>query len=402
MDIVELLSILTLLSFGFLFYTYVGYPGLLWLLSKLVTRPEQPAAPPAEWPAVSILISAYNEEHAIGARIENLLKLDYPKDRVEILIGSDGSGDRTAEIVASYPGVRLLNFGQRRGKASVVNDLVATARNEIVVLTDANTFFRPDAVRELVRALWRHPFGSVAVGRLELKSAADKGNLDGAYWRYETWIKTLESRFGSLLGANGAIYAFRRDRYRPVPPAAIVDDFLIPMLMRRDCGDRIFFVPAARAWEDSPEEVKDEFRRRVRIGAGDFQALKWTWPLLLPSYGMIALIYFSHKVLRWLGPWFLLAGLIGTLMLLDEPLFEILFAGQVLFYALALAGAALRPLPAVGRLAVAARYFVILNAGLLLGLVRLSLGAARPTWATAPRKTPDMDGRRLHAKASVK
>ncbi|HKA31940.1 MAG TPA: glycosyltransferase family 2 protein, partial [Candidatus Binatia bacterium] len=386
MDTIEFLSILTLLSFGFLFYTYVGYPGLLWLLSKLARRPEQPHAAPTAWPAVSILISAYNEEHAIGARIENLLKLDYPKDRVEILIGSDGSNDRTAEIVAAYPGVRLLKFAQRRGKASVLNDLVAAARNEIVVFTDANTFFRPDAVRELVQALWRHPFGSVAVGRLELRSAADKGNLDGAYWRYESWIKTLESRFGSLLGANGAIYAFRRDRYRPVPPAAIVDDFLIPMLMRRDYGDRIFFVPAARAWEDSPEEVKHEFRRRVRIGAGDFQALKWTWQLLLPSYGMIALIYFSHKVLRWLGPWFLLAGLIGSLMLLNDPLFEILLAGQLLFYTLALAGAALRPLPAVGRLAVAARYFVILNVGLLLGLVRLSLGAARPTWSTAPRK----------------
>ncbi|HEY6199476.1 MAG TPA: glycosyltransferase family 2 protein [Candidatus Binatia bacterium] len=402
MDIAQFFTFLTLLSFGFLFYTYVGYPGLLWLLSKLAGRPEHPPGAPAEWPAVSILISAYNEEHAIRARIENLLKLDYPKDRVEIIIGSDGSGDRTAEIAASYPGVRLFNFAQRRGKASVLNDLVAAARNEIAIFTDANTFFRPDAVRELVQALWRYPFGSVVVGRLELRSAADKGNLDGAYWRYETWIKTLESRFGSLLGANGAIYAFRRDRYRPIPPSAIVDDFLIPMLMRRDCGDRIFFVPAARAWEESPEEVKDEFRRRVRIGAGDFQALKWTWQLLLPSYGMIALIYFSHKVLRWLGPWFLLAGLIGTLMLLDEPLFEILLAGQLLFYALALAGAALRPLPAVGRLAVAARYFVILNAGLLLGLVRLSLGAARPTWATAPRKALDMEGRRLHAKASAK
>jgi len=401
MDITNFFTFVTLLSFGFLFYTYVGYPGLLWILSKLARRPELPPVVPTEWPAVSILISAYNEEHAIGARIENLLKLDYPRDRVEILVGSDGSNDRTAEIVAAYP-VRLINFAQRRGKASVINDLVAAARNEIVVFTDANTFFRPDAVRELMQALWRYPFGSVVVGRLELRSAADNGNLDGAYWRYETWIKTLESRFGSLLGANGAIYAFRRDRYRPVPSAAIVDDFLIPMLMRRDCGDRTFFVPAARAWEESPEEVKDEFRRRVRIGTGDFQALKWTWPLLLPSYGMIALIYFSHKVLRWLGPWFLLAGLIGTLTLLDEPLFEILLAAQLLFYALALAGAALRPLPAIGRLAVAARYFVILNAGLLLGLVRLSLGAARPTWATAPRKTLDMESRRLQAKASAK
>src|ERR1043165_6528988 len=124
MDIAQFFTFLTLLSFGFLFSTYVGYPGLLWLLSKLAGRPEHPPGAPAEWPAVSILISAYNEEHAIRARIENLLKLDYPKDRVEIIIGSDGSGDRTAEIAASYPGVRLFNFAQRRGKASVRKELV--------------------------------------------------------------------------------------------------------------------------------------------------------------------------------------------------------------------------------------------------------------------------------------
>jgi cellulose synthase/poly-beta-1,6-N-acetylglucosamine synthase-like glycosyltransferase len=401
-DTAQFLDCLTLLSFGLLFYTYVGYPALLWLLSKLAGKPEQSSSSPPEWPAVSILISAYNEERVIRARIENLFQLDYPKDRIEILVGSDGSTDRTAAIVASYPRVRLLDFAQRRGKASVLNDLVAAARNEIVVLTDANTYFRRDAVRELVQALWRYPFGSVVVGRLDLKSSADKGNLDGAYWRYETWIKTLESRFGSLLGANGAIYAFRRDRYKRVPSEAIVDDFLIPMLMRRDCGDRIFFVPAARAWEESPEEVKHEFRRRVRIGAGDFQALRWTWSLLLPTYGMIALIYFSHKVLRWLGPWFLLAGLIGTVMLTDEPLFQVLLVGQVIFYLLAIAGKTLRRLPAIGGLAVAARYFVILNAGLFVGLVKLSLGAARPTWATAPRKTLDMEGRQLHAKVSAK
>ncbi len=396
MDTAQLVYWLTLLSFGFLCYTYAGYPGLLWVLSKIARPPERPAQVVCEWPTVSVLISAYNEEHAIGARIENLRQLDYPQDRIEILIGSDGSSDRTAEIVASYPGVRLLAFAQRRGKASVLNDLVAAARNEIVVLTDANTYFRRDAVRQLVNALYRYPFGSIVVGRLELKSAAENGNLDGAYWRYETWIKTLESRFGCLLGANGAIYAFRRDRYRPIPPAAIVDDFLIPMMMRRDSGDRIFFVPEARAWEDSPDEVKHEFRRRVRIGSGDFQALKWTWRLLLPSCGMIALIYFSHKVLRWLGPWFMLAGLVGSLLLIDDPLFECLLGAQAVFYFLASAGALLRPLPAVGKLAVAARYFVILNAGLLLGLLRLSLGAARPTWATAPRKGLQMEGRRSY------
>lgn len=387
----ELLSIVvTLSALGLLLYTYAGYPALLWLLSRRKsTAAGAPPVEPREWPAVSIVVSAYNEEQAIGERIENLLALDYPAGRVEILVGSDGSSDRTAAIVESYRarGVGLFDFAKRRGKASVLNDLVPRARNGIVILTDANTFFRADAVRELVRALGRRPYGSVAVGRLDLRSRSEKGNLDGAYWRYETWIKTMESRSGSLLGANGAIYAFRRERFRPLPPEAIVDDFLIPMLMRLYSGDRIFLVPEAAAWEKSPDEVRDEFRRRVRIGAGDFQALKWTWRLLLPWHGMVALAYFSHKVLRWLGPWFMLAALAGNILLLGDPFFNMLFLAQLSFYVLALGGGRLGPLPAVGRPAVAAHYFLILNAGLFLGLARLAVGAARPTWATAPRKS---------------
>ena len=392
MEIARLFYWTTLGSFALLFYTYVGYPAMLWFLSRLASKSEDSNYLSVERPDVSILVSAYNEEQAIAERIENLLKIDYPPERVEILIGSDGSTDRTAEIVKSYPRVRLLAFPERRGKASVLNDLMAEARSAIVVLTDANTYFRSDAVQQLVRALCRHPHGSVVVGCLELRSPFEKGNLDGAYWRYETWIKTLESQFGSLLGANGAIYAFRRDRYQPLPREAIVDDFLIPMLMRLRFGDRIFFVPEARASERSPEQVRDEFRRRVRIGAGDFQALKWTWRLLLPWKGMIALTYFSHKALRWLGPWLMLAGLIGNLALLDDPFFRWLLVAQSAFYALALGGALLRPLPAVGRLATAARYFVVLNAGLFCGLMRLIAGAARPTWGAAPRKALDVDG----------
>ena len=392
MESQSLCSAVTIIAFALLFYTYFGYPVALWALTRLMrSNPDSPQEA-VEWPTVSILISAYNEEAIIAERVENLLALDYPSERLEILIGSDGSADRTADIVKSYSQVRLLSFSQRRGKASVLNDLVAAARGDIVVLTDANTFFASDAVRRLVHTLLRRPYGSVAVGQLELRSPSERGNLDGSYWRFETWIKTLESRVGSLLGANGAIYAFRRERYQPLPPEAIVDDFLIPMLMRLRFGDRIFFVPEARAWERSPDEVVDEFRRRVRIGAGDFQALKWTWQLLLPWKGMIALTYFSHKVLRWLGPWFMLSALVGSLVLIGKPIFTVLLIAQLVFYGLALVGKLLRPLPAVGRLASAARYFVVLNAGLFCGLLRLVSGAARPTWTAAPRKALDVEG----------
>ncbi len=388
MDYASLFALLMFVCFGLLFYTYVGYPLVLWAASRWARAKERPAADPAEWPKVSVLISAYNEENAIGERIRNLLSLDYPKDRVEILVGSDGSTDGTCALVASYAasGVRLLAFDERRGKASVVNDLVAAARSEIVILTDANTFFQPDAVRELVRAMRRYPSNPVVVGRLDLRAPSEKGNHDGAYWRYETWIKTLESRFGSLLGANGAIYAFRRERYRPLPREAIVDDFLVPMLMRLDHGDRIYFVPEARAWEKSPEEVRDEFRRHARIGAGNFQALRWTWRLLLPWKGTVALAYFSHKVLRWVGPWLMLIGFLANLRLLYIPFFALLFLGQIMLYELAFGALLLRRVPVVGRAASALRYFLVLNIALLIGLGRCILRIERPFWSTAPRR----------------
>lgn len=388
MNIETLFALITLTTIGLLFYTYAGYPALLWLLSLVKRRDESWKADPIEWPEVSILISAYNEEHVIAERIQNLLFLDYPRERLEIVVGSDGSTDRTREIVKRYQsqGVRLIAFKQRRGKASVLNDLIFLARGEISVLTDANTFFQPDAVRELVRALSRHPFACAVVGCLDLRSSSTGGNLDGAYWRYETWIKTLESRFGALLGANGAIYAFRREQYQSLPKEAIVDDFLIPMLMRLRLGGKVFFVPSARAWESSPERVKDEFRRRVRIGAGDLQALTWTWPLLLPWKGMVALAYFSHKVLRWFGPWFMLFGFAANLWLLGRPIFQLLFLGQFLFYTLGLGAGLFRRVPLLGRAAVGARYFLVLNTGLLLGSARFFLGAAQPTWNTTPRR----------------
>ena len=388
MDRDALFISITLTSLGLLFYTYAGYPALLWLLNWIW----RPAAPhpdePPEWPTVSIILSAYNEEAVIGERMRNLLALDYSWDQLEILVGSDGSTDRTCEIVNEYQaaGLRLIPFEKRRGKASVLNDLVSQARGDIMVLTDANTFFHRDAVRELIRGLWRHPSACAVVGRVDLHSTLSTGNLDSLYWRYETFIKVLESRFGTVLGANGPIYAFRRERYQPLPQEAIVDDFLIPMLIRLCSGGQVFFVPTARAWETSPERVRDEFRRRVRIGAGDLQALLWTWQLLLPWKGMVAVAYLSHKVLRWLGPWFLLTGFVANLWLLDSYFFQVLFVGQLLVYGLGIGATVVHHVPILGKAATGARYFLVLNAALLLGCMRFVLGVARPTWNSTPRR----------------
>jgi len=389
MSIAPLPAFLVFASLGLVLYTYAGYPALLWLLARLLpSREADRGATAPRWPDVSVLLSAYNEELSIETRIRNLLELDYPAERLEILVGSDGSTDRTEEIVRRWESdrLRLVAFAGRRGKASVVNDLVSRARGEIVVLTDANTFFQPDAVRELVRAFGRHPSACAVIGQVEYRTSAASGNLDGMYMRYDAWLQTLESRFGCVLGAHGAIYAFPRSRYRPIPAGTIIDDFQIPLRMRLHGGGHVFCAPAAKAWERSPERVRDEFRRRVRFGAGGLQALLSTWPLLLPWQGMVALAYVSHKVLRWFGPWLILVGWGANLWLLGVPFFRMLFLSQLAGCGLALLAPWVRRVPVVGRGAAALRYFLVLNAALLLGFVQFARGAAGPSWSRTPRQ----------------
>ena len=374
-------------SLGLLLYSYIGYPILLWMFSLFRGGPSAVQRDVTSWPHVSIVISAHNEESVIGRRIDNLLRLDYPPDRLEVLIGSDGSTDRTSRIIRRYrtAGILLHDFSVRRGKANVLNDLVARARGEYVVFTDANTFFDAQAVKELIQGFRLYPSACAVVGRLEFRSAAGTANPDSVYWRYETVLKKLESRFGTVLGANGAIYAIERARFRPLPAGTIVDDFLIPMLMRLEAGGSVVFRASATAWETLPETIRDEFRRRVRIGAGDVHALGHTWRLLLPRQGLLALSYWSHKVLRWMGPWLLIVMFVSNVFLVDRQWALALLWAQVSVYALGLAAPLLRAVPFLGRAANGAWYFMVLNVALLMGTIKFLSGRAAPVWKATPR-----------------
>ena len=197
-------------------------------------------------------------------------------------------------------------------------------------------------------------------------------------------METLESRFGWILNHNGAIYAFRREGYQPIPEGTIVDDLMIPMMMRLHRGGRVFMAPTAQAWERASAGIGNEFHRRVRIGAGNLHALLWTWPLLLPWNGT-GPAYFSHKFLRWCAPVLLLVGFGANLALLGVPFFRLLFFGQLACYGLALLAPLLRRVSMVGLVAAALRFFFVMNAALLLGFIQFALGAARPFWAATSR-----------------
>ena len=387
---------LALLGIALPAYAYVGYPILLFVLAALVqtgrdvcyllSRAERRRRSNRR-PRVSIILAAYNEEHVLDHTLRNVLALDYPRDLVEIIIGSDGSTDGTVEIARRYEpeGVRVSAFRERRGKIAVINACAAQAKGDILVFSDANTLLRPDAVSKLVRHFDAPTVGAVC-GELHLVTADGRLSNESLYWRYEMGLKMLESRLDSVLGANGAIYAVRKELFPSLPGNLITDDFIIPMKVRAK-HFRVAYDPEAVAEEDAPVGVADEFRRRMRIGAGNWQALWHCRRLLLPWMGFVSFAFWSHKVLRWLTPFLLPVGLFGSLLLLAEPVWQVLFGLQVVFYGAAALGCALGRLRVpVGPLKMP-YYFLALNSALAIGLLRGALGVQRAAWKRTARKT---------------
>lgn len=387
-------------------FAYVLYPLLILIFACLFGRkpsrvaPQQPlggsSLPAAQdesrdaaLPTLSLLIAAHNEEADIEARLLNALALDYPVGKLEIVIASDGSTDGTNDIVRRYAdrGVRLLAYSLNQGKASVLDKSVPRLTGQIVILSDANTHMEPDAARRL--ASWfSDPDVGVVCGRLVLTDTRTGKNVDGLYWKYETFLKKCESRLGALLGSNGAIYAIRKELFPGVSPGTIIDDFVIPLEAKRRSGCRIVYDTRAVAHEETAPTMRAEFRRRVRIGAGGFQSIGMLWPLLLPTNGWVAFTFLSHKVLRWACPFFLLGMLVANVLLLGDPLYNWMLAAQAGFYLLAAVGNRLPARPQCLRYLRLPTMFVSMNAALFLGFFRWLLGRQGGTWKRTER-TPE-------------
>lgn len=373
-------------AWGLIFYTYCVFP----LLLALFARRRRKSFPPlrelkeAELPRVAMIVAAYNEERDLPAKLENTAQLNYPRDRFELVVGSDGSSDGTAAQLraARLPGLKAFLFTERRGKVSVLNDLIRQTDAEIVVMSDANTMFAPDAVRRLV-----HYFQDPRVGCVsgELLLEQDGGvSGEGLYWRYEGWIKRNESRLGFLVGCNGGIFAMRRALYEPLPPTTLVEDFVMTVrLVER--GYQVLFEPEARATEPACPTARAEMVRKVRIGAGGFQALGLTWGLLHPRHGLRAFAYLGHKVLRWLVPLFLLCALSANLALLAHPFYRLLLAGQLLAAGVAAWAYNARPGSQLPRWTRPISYFYLMNYALLCGFFRFLFRTQRVTWERLAR-----------------
>ncbi len=334
------------ISVGLIGYTYAGYPVVLLLLASAQQirrdlslvwgtdrrkRIDEPFLP-----AVSLVFAAYNEAAVIAGKMRNCSEIDYPAGKVEILVGCDGCSDDTAVLARQtvLPNATVCEYTGRSGKPAVLNRLVAAASGEIVVFSVANTMFEPEAIRALVRHFADRRVGCVC-GELRLRKPESGAQQEGLYWRYEGVLKFFESRLNMLVGANGGIFAIRCKLFEPLPAKAIVDDFVTAMEVRKKNYAVVFDWEAA-GYETAASSVREEFVRRVRIGAGNFHALRMTWRLLLPTAGRIAFSYWSHKVLRWLVPFALLTAFGAAAGLSRQP-----FYGACALAGLMLAAAAL-------------------------------------------------------------
>src|ERR1700689_3799841 len=366
------------ISAGFAVYVYIGYPILLWALQAVFRS--APGRQPVE-PSVSLLVAAYNEAEVIADKIQNSLALDYPADKLEIIVASDGSKDATAEIVRPFAvrengRVRLLDFKQNRGKMAVLNDAVSELRRDVVAFSDASSMLAPDSLRILVQSFNDPRVGAASgVYRLLKKDQARLGSQKDLYWKNETFLKVQEAKLGAFTGAHGSLYAIRRALY-PFPSAnGLNDDFTIPMrILER--GYRVAYEPAAVAYEEAHE--MEGFSRRVRITAGNIQQLREIKNLISPPRPFVLFCLLSHKTGRLLVPLFMLLALVANIALRGEAPYDWLLLGQGLFYGLAVLGAMVNLKPKVLRLPY---YFSMINSALFAWVYQaLRRGRAIPSW----------------------
>ena len=361
-----------------LVHCYLLFPMTLPFVSEIFKRRKTLEKGQMELPSVSILISAYNEEAVIERKIQNILELDYPKDKLEVLIGDDGSVDRTAEIVARYAdqGITLVKAPKNAGKAAMLNRLNKIAKNDILLFCDANTMFFPNVVRKLVFPFQDKKIGC-ACGHLILsdKSGSTLGRGESSYWDLESEIKKFEGVLDMLIGGNGALYAIRRELYTELPvKKSVMDDFFVTTKVLEK-GFYCTFVTSAIGTEQTSKESSGEFRRKVRIGRANFNYLFSYLPLLNPVHPLLAYLFFSHKILRWFSAHILILLFVSNALLLTSGLFYQIFFGVMTFSLLV----------ALFKIVPSGYYFLSMNYAMLKGFFMAFKREKSGGWAREAR-----------------
>jgi cellulose synthase/poly-beta-1,6-N-acetylglucosamine synthase-like glycosyltransferase len=382
-----LIAFLFWLCMAHLLYIYVGYPFLVTILAKLFGR--KCDQDEAFQPSVSLLISAYNEASVIEAKIQNSLALHYPPDLLEIIVISDCSEDGTDNLVSGFGprGVRLIRQNQRLGKSAALNFAVPQARGQVLVFSDANAIYQPEAVRLLVRHFSNAKVGYVVGNARYYESGEESSSAksESLYWKLETYLKAKESSFASVVGGDGAIYAIRRELFTPLQ-ATDINDFLNPLQIIGRGYDGVY-ESRSICYEEAAKSFALEYQRKVRIISRSLNALRRI-PAVLNPFGNPRhwLVLISHKVLRWFAPFSMILLLFLSLMLWQHPFYRVAALSQLVFYLMAVFGSLWHTKRFIGKAFALPFYFCLVNLASLVGCVRCLRGNLSSQWAPPRQK----------------
>jgi cellulose synthase/poly-beta-1,6-N-acetylglucosamine synthase-like glycosyltransferase len=362
-------------------YIYFGYPIILFILSRFAKNTSNGFS--SIQPSVTVIIPARNEASVIAKKINNLRHCNYPLDKIEILVVSDQSTDQTESIVKSFKdsNIRLISLQNRHGKTAAQNATVREAKGEIIVFSDANAMYDPDAVFHLVKHFEDPDVGCVS-GELCYNNPEGSvvGEEENMYWKYEKWIKKLENQVGTILGANGSIYAIRRSEYIPLGPD-IISDFIEPLLIAAN-RRKVIFEPLAKSYENSCIEFQEEFQRKQRIVSRSLYGLmKHAWLMNPFKHPVLSFELISHKLLRWLSPFFMIMLFVSnTYLLIRSRAFLYFFMLQCIFYIISFLGLILKGNSRVSAIFFSPYYFCTINYAALLGVIDYLTGRPAVFW----------------------
>ncbi|RZI86271.1 MAG: glycosyltransferase family 2 protein [Rubrivivax sp.] len=361
----------------FIVYTYALYPLAIWSLGRLRRQATPPRLPPEACPDVTVVIAVHNERHRVAAKIENLRSLDYPQDKVRVLFVSDGSTDGTEAEIARYPGIDVIAYTPRQGKAVALNTAMQQVNTPVVVFCDVRQKIDAAALRLVLARLMQPGIGVVSGELVHYDPDTHAAANIGLYWRYEKWIRQSESDWSSVVGATGAFYAMHRHAFVPLAKDTLLDDFEIPMQVARQ-GLRVQFEGGAQVFDELQQDMQGERKRKIRTLSGNFQSFaRHPW-LFSPSANPVLIQFLSHKVFRLVVPYAMVVALASS-ALSATPLVQAMAALQAAFYACALAG---RLVPALGRnkLISFAGVFVELNWVAMLAGIQFWTGRSDIKW----------------------
>ena len=390
------LKILFWASLIIVFYTYIGYGILLYIIirvKRLFWGSPQKAVLPAddELPSMTLMICAYNEEDVVAEKMENTLALDYPKDKLRIMWVTDGSSDRTNELLKAYPEVDIVFSPERRGKTAALKHGLRELKTRYVAFTDANTMINAGALREIARLFTDPTVGCVSgEKRVAARKAGEMAaEGEGLYWRYESTLKRWDNELYSTMGAAGELYAMDPKLCREVPDEALLDDFMMSMYVVQ-AGKRIAYTPDAYAQEYGSANIFEESKRKRRIAAGGLQSIWWLRSMLNPFHQpLVTFQYVSHRVLRWsitpIAMVLLLLVNIALVVMGAGNFYTVILILQILFYLMALAGWLLNRYGYKNKLLYTAYYFMFMNFNVFRGMAYLRTHGKSGAWEKAKR-----------------